>query len=48
MYEYNGKYSDHRSSIDSAYSDDGVDPKSIEFNPWQYGNVEEVKGNITV
>ncbi|XP_057864878.1 oxysterol-binding protein-related protein 3A [Cryptomeria japonica] len=48
VYEYNGKYSDHRASIDSSNSDDGIDKKSIEFNPWQYGSVEEVEGNGTV
>ncbi|XP_013612536.1 PREDICTED: oxysterol-binding protein-related protein 3C [Brassica oleracea var. oleracea] len=41
IYQYNGKYSEHRdaaaSSSGGASSD--VDLKSIEFNPWQYGNV---------
>ncbi|GLJ44372.1 hypothetical protein SUGI_0930080 [Cryptomeria japonica] len=39
VYEYNGKYSDHRASIDSSNIDDVEDPKSIQFNPWQYGNI---------
>ncbi|XP_057864857.1 oxysterol-binding protein-related protein 3A isoform X1 [Cryptomeria japonica] len=48
VYEYNGKYSDHRASIDTSNIDDGIDPKSIEFNPWQYRNLQEVEGNATV
>lgn len=39
IYQYNGKYSEHRAAIDnSGSSDDSVDVKSIEFNPWQFGN----------
>ncbi|XP_011626579.1 oxysterol-binding protein-related protein 3A [Amborella trichopoda] len=40
VYEYNGKYTEHRAAIDSSSCDLEVDPKSIEFNPWQYGNLE--------
>jgi len=40
VYEYNGKYSEHRASVDDSNFDDGADSKSIEFNPWQYGNIE--------
>lgn len=40
IYQYNGKYNEHR---DAAASSSGAsnadDLKSIEFNPWQYGNV---------
>uniref|UniRef100_A0A9I9DN37 Oxysterol-binding protein-related protein 3C n=1 Tax=Cucumis melo TaxID=3656 RepID=A0A9I9DN37_CUCME len=41
IYQYNGKYTKHRSEIDSSgsSSNDDVDVKSIEFNPWQYGNL---------
>lgn len=39
VYEYNGKYTEHRARIDSSDSiDDDVDIKTIEFNPWQYGD----------
>ncbi|KAL6204562.1 hypothetical protein ACLB2K_021829 [Fragaria x ananassa] len=39
VYQYNSKYTQHRAAIDSSESVDVVDVKSIEFNPWQYGNV---------
>lgn len=34
VYQFNGKYSQHREVADS--SEDNTDPKSIEFNPWQF------------
>lgn len=37
IYQYNGKYNEHRDTAPSSSSE--VDLKSIEFNPWQYGNV---------
>ncbi|KAF3775727.1 Oxysterol-binding protein-related protein 3C [Nymphaea thermarum] len=39
VYEYNGKYAEHRAAIGSADSSVEVDLKSIEFNPWQYGEL---------
>ena len=39
IYQYNGKYSEHRAAADNSGSIDDVDAKSIEFNPWQYGNL---------
>ena len=41
IYQYNGLYTKHRTEIDSSgsSSNDEVDVKSIEFNPWQYGNL---------
>ncbi|KAF9598670.1 hypothetical protein IFM89_029920 [Coptis chinensis] len=39
VYEYNGKYNEHRAAMDNSSGIDEVDVKSIEFNPWQYGNV---------
>ncbi|KAG6583420.1 Oxysterol-binding protein-related protein 3C [Cucurbita argyrosperma subsp. argyrosperma] len=41
IYQYNGLYAKHRADIDSSgsSSNDEVDVKSIEFNPWQYGNL---------
>lgn len=39
IYQYNGKYTEHRAAVDSSDSIDEVDAKSIEFNPWQYGNL---------
>lgn len=38
IYEYNGKYSKHR---DTNTND--ADITKLEFNPWQYGNVEETE-----
>ncbi|KAJ6803007.1 oxysterol-binding protein-related protein 3A-like [Iris pallida] len=39
IYDYNGKYSEHRATVDSSDSIEVVDAKSIEFNPWQYANL---------
>ncbi|KAL5130184.1 Oxysterol-binding protein-related protein 3C [Glycine soja] len=39
IYQYSGKYSEHRAAADNSGSIDDVDAKSIEFNPWQYGNL---------
>lgn len=41
VYDYNGKYTEYRESVKNDDSIDGVDIQSIEFNPWQYGNVTE-------
>ncbi|KAG6526980.1 hypothetical protein ZIOFF_009067 [Zingiber officinale] len=38
IYEYNGKYTEHRVRIDSSDSVNEVDNTSIEFNPWQYSD----------
>ncbi|RZC70661.1 hypothetical protein C5167_033796 [Papaver somniferum] len=40
VYQFNGKYMEHRAAVDSSdATDDDVDVRSIEFNPWQFGNV---------
>lgn len=39
VYQYNSKYSQHRAAVDISDSVDVVGVKSIEFNPWQYGNL---------
>lgn len=39
VYQFNGKYTEHRAAIDSADVVQVVDTQSIEFNPWQYGNL---------
>ncbi|KHG20118.1 Oxysterol-binding-related protein 3C -like protein [Gossypium arboreum] len=39
IYSFNGKYTEHRATVDSSDSIDEVDMASIEFNPWQYGNL---------
>lgn len=40
IYQYNGKYAEHRAAADNSASVvDDVDVKSIEFNPWQYGDL---------
>ena len=42
IYEYNGKYKEHRAQIESGLNDDGDDDqKSIVFNPWQFDCVQE-------
>nr|CAB3496356.1 unnamed protein product [Digitaria exilis] len=38
VYEYNGKYTEHRAAIDSSSAADETDVTSIEFNPWQYSS----------
>jgi hypothetical protein len=37
VYEYNGKYAEHRAAVDSSGAADETDVSTIEFNPWQYG-----------
>lgn len=40
VYQYNGKYTEHRDTAESSSSaSNETDLKSIEFNPWQYGNI---------
>ncbi|OWM66782.1 hypothetical protein CDL15_Pgr010435 [Punica granatum] len=39
VYQYNGKYSEHRAAVDSSDSIDETDVRSVDFNPWQYGNL---------
>ncbi|KAA3489630.1 oxysterol-binding protein-related protein 3C-like [Gossypium australe] len=39
IYRFNGKYTEHRATVDSSDGIDEVDMASIEFNPWQYGNL---------
>lgn len=39
VYDYNGKYAQYRESVETSESIQEVDNESIEFNPWQYGNV---------
>ncbi|EEF30051.1 oxysterol-binding protein-related protein 3A [Ricinus communis] len=36
VYQYNGKYTEHRSAVDSSDSIEEIHFGSIEFNPWQY------------
>ncbi|KVH97154.1 Oxysterol-binding protein [Cynara cardunculus var. scolymus] len=43
IYQYNGKYSDHRAAVDSTSTFEDVDISTTEFNPWQYGNVAETE-----
>ena len=48
IYQYNGKYTEHRdAAASSSGASDEVDLKSIEFNPWQYGNVSTEWGNVS-
>lgn len=37
IYQYNGKYAEHRAAADNSASIEDV--KSTEFNPWQYGDL---------
>lgn len=39
LYEFNGKYNEHRAAVETSDSGVEEDITSIEFNPWQYGNV---------
>lgn len=39
VYQYNGKYTQHRAAVDSSESEVSDDVTSMEFNPWQYGNL---------
>ncbi|KAK1299163.1 Oxysterol-binding protein-related protein 3C [Acorus calamus] len=39
IYEYNGKYTEHRAAIDSSDCIEEADAKSIEFCPWQYSHL---------
>ncbi|KAJ6913154.1 hypothetical protein NC651_015606 [Populus alba x Populus x berolinensis] len=39
VYQYNGKYSEHRAAIDSSGSIEETDIRSMEFNPWQFENL---------
>ncbi|MBA0881588.1 hypothetical protein Goshw_019077 [Gossypium schwendimanii] len=39
IYRFNGKYTEHRATVDSSDGIDEVDLAAIEFNPWQYGNL---------
>ena len=41
IYEYNGKYTEHRAQVESRSDNDDLDQKSIVFNPWQFNNVLE-------
>ncbi|KAF3784749.1 Oxysterol-binding protein-related protein 3A [Nymphaea thermarum] len=39
IYEYNGKYTEHRAAVENSSSTVEVDVKSIDFNPWQYDSL---------
>lgn len=39
IYQFNGKYSEHRAAVESSGSIDETNVESTEFNPWQYGNL---------
>ncbi|XP_010262527.1 PREDICTED: oxysterol-binding protein-related protein 3A-like isoform X2 [Nelumbo nucifera] len=39
VYQFNGKYTQHRAVADSSDNIDEVDVRSIEFNPWQYNDL---------
>lgn len=39
IYQFNGKYTEHRATIDNSDVINEDDVRSIEFNPWQYGNI---------
>ncbi|KAJ4764074.1 Oxysterol-binding family protein [Rhynchospora pubera] len=36
VYEFNGKYTEHRAQIESSTALTDADPTAIEFSPWQY------------
>ncbi|PWZ39699.1 Oxysterol-binding protein-related protein 3C [Zea mays] len=37
IYEYNGKYTEHRAAIDGSDVTDETNVTSVKFSPWQYG-----------
>ncbi|CAK7333977.1 unnamed protein product [Dovyalis caffra] len=39
VYQYNGKYTEHRAAKDNSDSIEESDIQSMEFNPWQYENL---------
>ncbi|KAL7247487.1 hypothetical protein ACSBR2_002407 [Camellia fascicularis] len=39
VYQYNGKYTEHRATVDRSAITAEDDVKWTEFNPWQYGNL---------
>ncbi|CAL5334178.1 unnamed protein product [Camellia sinensis] len=39
VYQYNGKYTEHRATVDRSAITGEDDVKSTDFNPWQYGNL---------
>ncbi|KAK2657856.1 hypothetical protein Ddye_010908 [Dipteronia dyeriana] len=39
VYQYNGKYTEHRAVVDSSNSVEEMNPTTTEFNPWQYDNL---------
>ncbi|CAH9074895.1 unnamed protein product [Cuscuta europaea] len=41
VYQFNGKYTEHRAAVEASNSVDVEDVASVEFNPWQYGNESE-------
>ena len=41
VYQYNGKYTAHRTAIDCSDCFENVDDNGrLEFNPWQYDNLD--------
>ncbi|KAF5192569.1 Oxysterol-binding family protein [Thalictrum thalictroides] len=43
VFQYNGKYDEHRVAVDKSDGIEVVDFQSLEFNPWQYGNLSTGK-----
>ncbi|KVH91246.1 Oxysterol-binding protein [Cynara cardunculus var. scolymus] len=41
IYEYNGQYAKHRAAADKSSSVEQVNIETMEFNPWQFGNITE-------
>lgn len=39
VYQYNGKYTEHRAAVDSSECIEVPDSRT-EFNPWQYDNLD--------
>jgi len=39
IYQFNGKYDEHRAAMDSSANIEEIDIASTEFNPWQFGNL---------
>lgn len=42
IYQFNGKYLQHRTDTDSSDNIELEDVQTKEFNPWQYGDLSGV------
>lgn len=48
IYQYNGKYTEHREEIDRSDVVELEDVETKEFNPWQYNDLSAAWGKISL